>query len=57
VNAQGAFDGGQEDVIATAYVAEESVSAGDCSGKVLVQTFDLSSGSLQDRAFTIWFED
>jgi hypothetical protein len=56
---QTAFDGGQQDVIASYYLNEGggNVTQGDCSGKVLVRTFDTSDGSAQDRAFTIWFDD
>jgi hypothetical protein len=57
VAGQAAFDGGQADVIATAFMADISVSTGDCLGKVLVRTHDVSDGSQQDRAFQIWFED
>jgi hypothetical protein len=57
VAGQSVFDGGDEDVIATAYLANISVSTGDCFGKVQVRTFDVSNGSVQDRAFQIWFED
>lgn len=57
VAAQSVFDGGQQDVIATAYLADFSVAQGDCGGKLLVRTFDVSDGALMDRAFQIWFED
>jgi len=57
VAAQPVFNGGEQDVIASVYMAPISVSQGDCFGKLLVRTFDVSSGSLQDRAFQIWFED
>ncbi len=57
VAAQSYFDGGEQDVIATAYVADTTVGTGTCSGKVEVRTFDVSAGALQDRAFHIWFED
>ncbi len=58
VSADGIESGGQKDVIASS-----SVSVGgtivtlDCQGKVHVNTFDVSSGALADRAFHVWFED
>jgi hypothetical protein len=57
VSSQGVFDGGEQDVIASAFFTSSSVSTGDCVGQVLVRTFDVSSNALMDRAFTIWFED
>ncbi len=60
VAGQAVFDGGQADVIATAFLADISVTTGDCSGKVEVRTFDAGEAAacaLADRAFQIWFED
>jgi hypothetical protein len=60
VAAQPVFNGGDQDVIASVYMAPISVSQGDCFGKLLVRTFDISegaAGALADRAFQIWFED
>jgi hypothetical protein len=54
---QPVFGGGEQDVIVGAYVATGDVSQGDCLGQILVRTFDISSNSLQNRAFTIWLED
>lgn len=51
------IDNLQEDVIATAYLAEGAVFAGGCAGKALVRTFDVSANALANRAFTVWFED
>jgi hypothetical protein len=58
VAAQGVFNGGEPDVIASVYTAPDSmVSQGDCAGTVLVRTFDIGDNALKDRAFTIWFEN
>ena len=57
VAAQSVFDGAQEDVIATSFISPIAVTTGDCSGKVEVRTFDISSNARADRAFHIWFED
>jgi hypothetical protein len=57
VAAQGVFDGGQQDVIASAFLASTTVSTTGCSGKALVRTFDISDAALADRAFMIWFEE
>jgi nucleoside-specific outer membrane channel protein Tsx len=57
VAAQSVFDGGQQDVFATAYVSLGTVSTGDCSGKLEVRTFDISDNARADRPFHIWFED
>jgi len=57
VSAQGIFDGGQSDVIATSFTTSGTVISGDCSGKVQVRTFDVSDGNLADRAFHIWFAE
>ncbi len=57
VTAQGVFDGGQNDVIATTFVSLGTVSTGDCAGKLQVRTFDVSSAALADRPFLIWFAE
>jgi hypothetical protein len=58
VAAETAGDGGQDDVVATAFLVTPPADiAGGCSGKVEVHTYDISDGSLQDRPFTIWLED
>jgi len=56
---QAVFDDGEEDVIATAYMAVpgDAVTTGDCSGRVQVRTFDVTTGALANRAFTVWLED
>jgi hypothetical protein len=57
VSAQGVFDGGQNDVIASAFVSTGTVSTGDCSGVLQVRTYDVTDAALADRPFLIWFED
>jgi hypothetical protein len=57
VSAQPGFDGGQQDVVVTAYHHAVSVSIGNCFGQVLVNTYDVSDGDLAERAFHVWFED
>jgi hypothetical protein len=57
VSNQPVFDGGEQDVIVGVFHTTTNVSSGDCSGEVLVRTFDVSSAVLVDRAFHIWFED
>lgn len=57
VTSQGVFDGGQNDVIATAFVSLGTVTSSDCSGQLQVRTFDVSDGALADRPFLIWFAE
>ena len=60
VTAQGIAEGGQEDVVASAWVTPLSKGIaiyGDCAGSVHVRTFDVSDGARADRPFMIWFED
>ncbi len=57
VTPQGVFDGGQQDVIATAFVSLGTVTSADCSGQLQVRTFDVSSAALADRPFLIWFAE
>jgi hypothetical protein len=59
VSPQPVFDGGETDVIASAYVNATggTIIVGDCSGTALVRTFDTTDAALQDQAFTVWFED
>jgi hypothetical protein len=56
---QAVFDGGQADVITSFFLNTSggNVSQGDCTGTILIRTYDTSDASLQDRAFTVWFED
>ena len=57
VSAQGVFDGGDPDVIATSFTSLGTVTSGDCSGQVQVRTFDVSSAALTDRPFHVWFAE
>ncbi len=57
VTAQGVFDGGQNDVIATTFVSLGTVTSGTCSGQLQVRTFDVSDGALANRPFLIWFAE
>ena len=59
VSGQVAFDGGQVDTVATAYLENEAlgIQLNDCVGEVLVRTFDVSLAALGDRPFHIWFVD
>lgn len=58
-SAQAVFDDGQDDVIATNYMAVpgDTITTGNCSGRVQVRTFDVGDADLRDRAFTVWLED
>lgn len=51
-----AGSGGDEDVVATVQ-GPGAIVIGTCSGRWVVQTFDISTNALTDRPFFIWWDD
>ncbi len=51
-------DAFHQDVFAGAWTHPTGgITWGDCQGQAYVTTYDVSSGALANRAFTVWFED